>query len=98
MNKEYDFSKGKRGAVVSIPPDQSRITLRLDNAVIEWFRLQVEEAGGGDYQELMNQALHEYIQRRQESLEELLRRVIREELVVPSKQFTGPQVGALVPV
>jgi Arc/MetJ-type ribon-helix-helix transcriptional regulator len=82
MKKEYDFSKGKRGAVVPAPPGKTRITVRLDDDVLEWFRSQVEAAGGGNYQELINHALREHIERRGEPLEQTLRRVLREE--VPS--------------
>ena len=80
MRREYDFSKGKRGPVVPPDPDKVRITIRLDEDVIDWFREQVNAAGGGNYQTLINKALREYIGRRTESLEKTLRRVIREEL------------------
>ncbi len=80
MKAEYDFKKGKRGAVVPVPPGKTRITIRLDDEVIAWFRAQVHAAGGGSYQTLINDALHEYIQHRREPMEEILRRVIREEL------------------
>ncbi|MBI4412309.1 MAG: BrnA antitoxin family protein [Deltaproteobacteria bacterium] len=80
--KEYDFSRGKQGAVVSSRGRKTRITIRLDSEILDWFRAQVHEAGGGNYQKLINQALHEHIQRHQkEPLEETLRRIIREELV-----------------
>lgn len=82
MKSEYDFSKGRRGAIVPTPPGKTRITIRLDNDVLEWFRSQVEAVGGGNYQTLINQALREHIERREEPLEETLRRVLREE--VPS--------------
>ncbi len=49
MNKEYDFSKGKRGAVVPVPAGKTRITIRLDDDLIDWFRQQVHAAGGGSY-------------------------------------------------
>jgi uncharacterized protein (DUF4415 family) len=80
MKHEYDFSKGKRGAVVTVPSGKTRVTIRLDTDVLDWFRNEVEEAGGGNYQSLMNLALREYISRRREPLEKTLRRVIREEL------------------
>ncbi len=80
MRKEYDFGKGKRGAVVSVPSGKSRITIRLDDDVIEWFKRQVNESGGGNYQTLINQALREYISQKREPLEAILRRVVREEL------------------
>jgi uncharacterized protein (DUF4415 family) len=80
MKKEYDFSKGKRGAVVQVPAGKARITIRLDEDILNWFRDQVEAAGGGNYQTLINEALREYVKQRKEPLEETLRRVIREEL------------------
>jgi uncharacterized protein (DUF4415 family) len=79
MRKEYDFAKGKRGAVVS-SPGKTRITIRLDDDVLEWFKKQVEEAGGGNYQTLINQVLREHMTKTREPLEEILRRVVREEL------------------
>ncbi len=80
MKEAYDFSQGRRGAIDPLPPGKSRITIRLDNDVIEWFGVQVENAGGGNYQALINQALREYIWQNQEAWEDTLRRVIREEL------------------
>jgi len=77
---EYDFSQGRRGPVVPPPPGKSRITIHLDNEVLDWFRNKVHEAGGGNYQTLINQALREYIQSREGILAETLRRVIKEEL------------------
>ena len=78
MKAEYDFSRGKRGALDPTPPGKSRITIRLDDEVLDWFRDKVERAGGGNYQSMINAALREHIER--ESLEELLRRIVREEL------------------
>lgn len=80
MRREYDFSKGKRGAVVPVDAGKERITIRLDKDVIAWFRKQVDAAGGGNYQTMINEALHAYIDNRSEKLEKTLRRVIREEL------------------
>lgn len=80
MEAEYDFSQGKRGAIDPIPPGKTRITIRLDDEVLAWFREQVHLAGGGNYQTLINEALHQYIQQSREPLEETLRRVVREEL------------------
>lgn len=80
MKREYNFRKGKRGAVVPTPRGKTRITIRLDDDVLAWFRRQVEEAGGGNYQRLINDALQEHVARVQEPLEETLRRVIREEI------------------
>jgi uncharacterized protein (DUF4415 family) len=80
MKKEYDFSKGKRGPVIQTPPGKTRITIRIDDDILGWFRKQVHAAGGGNYQTLINMVLREYVSSRQEPLEEILRRVIREEL------------------
>jgi metal-responsive CopG/Arc/MetJ family transcriptional regulator len=80
MENEYNFSLGKRGGIDKIPLGKTRITIRLDDDLIAWFRQQVEEQGGGNYQTLINQALREYVQSRREPLEGILRRVVREEL------------------
>ena len=80
MKKEYDFSRGKRGPVVPVALGKTRITIRIDSDVLEWFKDQVREAGGGNYQSLINAALREFIAATGEPLEETLRRVIREEL------------------
>lgn len=80
MKKQNDFSKGKRGAVIKVPRGKSRITIRLDGDVLDWFRKQVDDAGGGSYQNLINRALRAYIERSDEPLEAILRRVVREEL------------------
>ena len=80
MKKEYDFSKGKRGAVVPVPPGKTRITIRIDNEILEWFRDTVDKQGGGSYQAMINKALHDYIENNGEPVEETLRRVLREEL------------------
>jgi len=78
MKKEYDFSKGKRGAVIKAR-GKTRITIHLDDDVIDAFRVHAEKAGRG-YQTLINETLHNYIQSETEPLEDTLRKVIREEL------------------
>jgi uncharacterized protein (DUF4415 family) len=80
MRKEYEFSRARRGSAVPLPKGKTRITIRLDDRIIEWFKLQVERTGGGNYQSLINAALLEHIQRVDEPLEKTLRRVLREEL------------------
>lgn len=80
MRREYDFSKAKRGAVVAAEKGKTRITIRFDTEILDWFRDQVNQAGGGNYQTLMNNALREYVGERKEPIEKTLRRVIREEL------------------
>ena len=80
--KNYDFSKGKRGAVLPIPAGKQRITIRLDRDILDYFLDQVERAGGGNYQTVINNVLRDYIEGKKAApeLEDTLRRVIREEL------------------
>jgi uncharacterized protein (DUF4415 family) len=80
MKREYDFGKAKRGAVVAVPKGKTRITIRLDDEILAWFRDQVERAGGGNYQSAINEVLRQYVQQAREPLEKIIRRVIREEL------------------
>jgi len=79
MKRQYDFSKARRGPVVPPIPGKTRITIRLDNDVIEHFQAIVDRAGGGNYQTLINDALREYI--RGGRLETVVRRAVREEVV-----------------
>ena len=80
MKAKYDFSKGKRGAVIPSPGKKVRITIRLDRDIVDWFRSKVEEQGGGNYQTMLNDALRTYVEHQEQPLEEVLRRVVREEL------------------
>lgn len=80
MKNHYDFTKGKRGPVVKVPEGKEKITIRLDSDILNWFRRVVDEAGGGNYQTLINNALREYMEGKTPSLEDILRRVVREEL------------------
>ena len=80
-----DFSKAKRGSVVPSDPNKVRITIRLDGDILAYFKRKVLEAGGGNYQTLMNQALREHIEADTGPLVEKIRTVIREELRQVSK-------------
>ena len=86
MKKEYDFRKGKRGPVIKMSKGKTRITIRIDNDILEWFRQQVHDAGGGNYQTLINTVLREYMSSKREPLETTLRHVIREELSAYGKK------------
>jgi uncharacterized protein (DUF4415 family) len=86
MKKEYDFSKGRRGAVIKTPAGKVRITIRIDGDVIDWFRARAHEAGGGSYQTLINAALREHMTSQREPLEETVRKVLREELAAYRKR------------
>ena len=60
MHTEYDFSKAK--LVVSPKnPRKTRITIRIDTNILNWFRERVHEAVGGNYQTMINEALKCYI-------------------------------------
>ncbi len=79
MKAEYDFSKGKRGAILS-SKGKTRITIYIDDAILEEFRSRAEEAGSG-YQTMINNALKEYLSESSEKLvtEPMLRRILQEE-------------------
>ncbi len=81
MKKEYDFSKAKRGAVLPMT-GKTRITLYLDNEVLEHFRALSEKTGRG-YQTLINEVLSTSVGRREQPLTpEIVRRIVREELAM----------------
>ena len=79
--RDIDFSSAKRGPVIPSEPGKTKISIRIDNAVVEYFRAQVERAGAGNYQTLMNDALLAFIQ--QHSVIDAVRQVVREELSTP---------------
>jgi uncharacterized protein (DUF4415 family) len=76
--RDIDFSRAKRGAVVRLGPGKTKLSIRLDNTVIEYFRNVVDKAGGGNYQTLINEALLEHVHHR--SALDVVRQVVREEL------------------
>ena len=76
--RDIDFSRANRGAVAKAEPGKTKISIRLDNAVLEYFRGFVDSNGGGNYQTLINDALLEHIQLR--STLDVVRQVVREEL------------------
>ncbi|MGE0358128.1 MAG: BrnA antitoxin family protein [Burkholderiales bacterium] len=79
MRPEYDFSKGRRGAVIP-QKGKTRISIFIDNAVLDEFRARAERAGTG-YQTMMNEALRSFLSRADQPVtEEVLRHVLRQEL------------------
>lgn len=92
--REIDFSKATRGPVIPNEPGKTKISIRIDNAVLEYFRAQVERAGAGNYQTLMNDALLAYIQQR--SVIDAVRQVVREELSSPRGKPRQARVRAVV--
>jgi uncharacterized protein (DUF4415 family) len=89
MKAQYDFRNGKRDPVLKAPAGKTRITIRIDDDLLQWFRKQVHGAGGGSYQTLINVALREYLNTKREPLEATLRRVLREELPRDLKKAAG---------
>ncbi|MBI2383361.1 MAG: BrnA antitoxin family protein [Gammaproteobacteria bacterium] len=86
MRDEYDFSKAKRAKDVphlaklqAAMKGKTRITIMLDDDIIEAFRKKAEAQGTG-YQTEINRVLRSYLSKGDETLERTLRRVIREEL------------------
>lgn len=83
MKKVYDFSKGKRGAVVPTT-GKTRITIYVDDAVLKRFKAQSEKTGKG-YQTLINEALKSYLGLTEQPItQELVRKIVREELAANS--------------
>jgi len=76
--RNIDFSGARRGPVVKPEPGKTKISIRLDNTVLDYFRDLVDKAGGGNYQTLINDALLEYVHLR--STVDVVRQVVREEL------------------
>src|SRR5206468_5234194 len=76
--RNIDFSRAKRGPVIQPEPGKTKISIRLDNTVLEYFRSLVDKSGGGNYQTLINDALLEHVHRR--STLDVVRQAVREEL------------------
>jgi uncharacterized protein (DUF4415 family) len=76
--RDIDFSRAKRGAVVRPEPGKTKISIRLDNKILDYFRNLVDAAGAGNYQTLINDALLEHVHRR--STLDIVRQAIHEEL------------------
>jgi uncharacterized protein (DUF4415 family) len=76
--REITFTQARRGAVMKAELGKTKITIRLDNRILDHFRSIVESAGEGNYQTLINDALVAYIQRT--SMLEAVRQVVREEV------------------
>jgi hypothetical protein len=84
MRAEYDFSKGKRGALIP-SKGKTRITIYIDDAVLNEFRAKAERSGAG-YQTLMNEALKASLERNEKPVTAaVLRQIIREELPEKSR-------------
>ncbi len=84
MKQSYDFTKGKRGRVASPAPEprgKTRITIRLDEDLVDHFLKEADESGGAKgYQTLINEALRQHVEGKAPKLEDTLRRIVREEM------------------
>jgi uncharacterized protein (DUF4415 family) len=72
--------RNRHPSAVTPQAGKTRVTIRLDDDILNWFRKQVDHQGGGNYQTLIIHALREHVEREREPLETTIRRVIREEL------------------
>jgi uncharacterized protein (DUF4415 family) len=80
MKPHHDFSHARRGPVIAAGGGKTRITIRLDDDVVAWFKAKAHAEGGGNYQSMINRALRRFVEGEEENLEATLRRVIREEM------------------
>ena len=91
MRAEYNFSKGKRGALVS-SKGKTRITIYIDDSVLNEFRARAERVGAG-YQTMMNEVLKAFLKKNEKPVTAaVLRQIIREELPQasrPTRRLTG---------
>jgi len=84
MKQRYDFSRGKRGRIAppkAEPRGKTRITIRIDEDLVDYFLREAEASGGSTgYQTLINDALRQHAEGKAPKLEETLRRIVREEM------------------
>ena len=84
MKQNYDFSRGTRGRIAAPEPEQrgkTRITIRLDEDVVDHFLKEADASGGATgYKTLINEALRQHVEGKAPKLEETLRRIVREEM------------------
>lgn len=84
MKNHYDFTQGKRGRIAPPEPEprgKTRITIRLDEDLVDHFLKESDASGGATgYQTLINEALRQHVEGKAPKLEETLRRIVREEV------------------
>ena len=96
VHRDIDFTRARRGAVIKKEPGRTKISIRLDNRILDHFRAVVDGAGGGNYQTLINDALIAHIQ--QKSMLEAVRQVVREEFAASSSLDDDPPARRRVDV
>jgi hypothetical protein len=92
MKNKKNTGQGLEESNNAASAGKTRITIRLDSEIIDWFRSQVEAKGSGNYQTMINNALRDYIHQGGEPLESVLRRVIREELKGSGPENEAPPI------
>ena len=91
--RDIDFSGAARGAVIPAEAGKTKISIRLDNRVVEHFRSQVGQAGAGNYQTLINDALVAHIQQR--AVVDVVRQVVREEMAASAPRLRAGRAKAV---
>jgi uncharacterized protein (DUF4415 family) len=85
MKANYDFSKGKRGRIAPVQPEpqgKTRITIRIDDDLLDYFLKEADKFGGAvGYQTLLNDALRQFMEGKAPKIEDALRRILREEMI-----------------
>lgn len=84
MKDKYDFSKDRRGRIApptAEPKGKTRITIRLDEDLVDYFLQEADAEGGATgYQTLINNALRQHVEGKAPKFEDTLRRIVREEM------------------
>jgi uncharacterized protein (DUF4415 family) len=84
MRQQYDFSNAKRGRILPAKPEprcKLRITIRLDEDLVDHFLKEADASGGAiGYQTLINDALRRHVEGKAPRIEDTLRRIVREEM------------------
>ena len=88
--RDIDFSGARRGRVAPSESGKTKLSIRLDTKVVEYFRKAADAAGGGSYQTMINDALVAYINQR--SMLAAVRQVVREELAAPHVEVARKRV------
>jgi hypothetical protein len=97
MKKQNDFRHRRRGAVVRVPAGTTRITIRIDDDILRWFKKRVPKAGGGSYQTLINDALRGVKESAERNFEATVRQVLREEMRRYRAQWGIGPMEAMLP-
>ena len=89
--RDIGVTGARRGAIIPAEAGKTKLSIRIDNTVIAYFRAQVEQAGSGNYQTLINDARVARIQQR--AVVDGVHQVAREEMAAsaPRLRQAGPR-------